>query len=165
MNSSPNRNPQETLQLTRMIYAGMLSSIVMFAAIVVLVMKPEPNAAANVTLIGGVLLAVGVGAFLVGMTVRSAIAAQARRSRPESVSDESRSASANAWFVMNLISGALAEGVGLFSVILIIVTGRIEFLAVAAICAIILLVMLLRAENSLRAFLSDGQDGFSDSMR
>lgn len=140
--------PAATLQLTRLLFGGMISGLLAFGAIVLVLLKPERDpspGAGNLVLVAFVL---AVAALVAGLLLRRVLARPAATGQRASMA-----AAAGQWFVMSVVSAALAEGVGIFGLIVLLFSGRMEVVVVPAACLVALALLLLLAESSLRAFV------------
>lgn len=141
---------------------GMIGFVLAFGAIVLFVLRPARDASPNAGNLLFLLLAVAAAALAGGYVLRRALA---RRKASPSVSP---AAAAGRWFVSCVVTAALAEAVGLFGIIVLMLTGRTEAIAVPAICVVVLALLLLNAESSLRAFVSEvsgAMEPYSDNSR
>jgi hypothetical protein len=151
---TPGTNANQTRLVLRLLVAAMAGGMLVFAAIAIVAVTAGSvtlNSELTTTLLA-VLGLFAVGALVAYAVVRRSIVSKARQIREQQSSKEDPTAALlPTYSVVTIVSGALAEGFGLFGTVVFLLTGSWPALA-APVLALLALAAIFPSRDRLSRF-------------
>ena len=134
------------LKTCQILMAAVMAGAIAFAAVTVFMVQsghiPPPAPGGNLDVLKYVVPAVGVGAFLGVVFIRSRVAKHAAGVVSQLRDEEAIAAAiAESFSKVTILTCALMEGPALLAIVATLITGKFEFLAGTTACLIVMAVM------------------------
>jgi len=153
---SSNTSIEKNLKVLRIIVAGMMGGIVIFLLVVLVIGRHMQKQSDLLTVMLPILLVFMVGAIFVPMVLRRKFIEGAQRMIQNGSDDDP---AGHVFGIFNgyiLISCAMAEGFGLFAVVIFLLTRSLPVLIIVAV-SLILLILRFPTRSMVDQFVADAR--------